>query len=61
MENYLQKIKPNVGEAWKAWIAQQVADTKYTANINPLFRQGKEVNGKRPNTLISDSDIASCC
>ena len=21
------------------WIAQQVADTKYTANINPLFRK----------------------
>jgi putative transposase len=36
------------------WIAQQVADTKYTANINPLFREGKEVTGKRPNTLISD-------
>lgn len=36
------------------WIAQQVADTKYTANINPLFREGKELTGKRPNTLISD-------
>jgi len=28
------------------WIAQQVADTKYTANINPLFEQGKELTGK---------------
>jgi putative transposase len=36
------------------WIAQQVADTKYTANINPLFHKGKDVTGKRPNTLISD-------
>ncbi|MGB8035407.1 MAG: DDE-type integrase/transposase/recombinase [Nitrososphaeraceae archaeon] len=36
------------------WIAQQVADTKYTANINPLFREGKELTDKRPNTLISD-------
>jgi putative transposase len=36
------------------WIAQQISDTKYTANINPLFREGKEVTGKRPNTLISD-------
>lgn len=36
------------------WIAQQVADTKYTANINPLFREGKELTEKRPNTLISD-------
>ncbi|MGA8914108.1 MAG: DDE-type integrase/transposase/recombinase, partial [Nitrososphaeraceae archaeon] len=30
------------------WIAQQVADTKYRANINPLFKHGKEVTGKRP-------------
>jgi transposase-like protein len=56
MQNYLDKIKPNVGDAWRTdelflkvkgdmkylyalmdddetrfWIAQQVADTKYTA------------------------------
>ena len=36
------------------WITQQVADTKYTGNINPLFKEGKELTGKRPNTLISD-------
>ncbi|MGA9171328.1 MAG: DDE-type integrase/transposase/recombinase [Nitrososphaeraceae archaeon] len=36
------------------WIAQQVSDTKYTANINPLFKEGKDLTGKRPNTLISD-------
>jgi transposase-like protein len=36
------------------WIAQQISDTKYTANINPLFKNGKELTGKRPNTLISD-------
>ena len=36
------------------WIAQQVADTKYTADIIPLFQKGKEVAGTRPNTLISD-------
>ena len=78
MHKYLEKIKPNVGDAWRTdelflkvkgdmkylyalmddetrfWIAQQVADTKYTANINPLFREGKELTGKRPNTLISD-------
>jgi putative transposase len=78
MESYLEKIKPNVGEAWRTdelylkvkgnmkylyvlmddgtrfWIAQQVADSKYTANFNPLFKEDKEVTGKRPNTLISD-------
>jgi putative transposase len=35
------------------WIAQRVADTKYTPNINPLFHKGKEATGKRPNALIS--------
>src|SRR3989442_14104418 len=36
------------------WIAQQVADTKYTSNIQPLFRDAKEIAGKRPNTVITD-------
>jgi len=38
------------------WIAQQILDTKYTANINPLFKRGRDIAGKRPNTLISDGD-----
>lgn len=36
------------------WIAQQVADTKYTADVRPLFREGKEIVGKRPAVIISD-------
>ena len=36
------------------WIAQQVADTKYTADITPLFREGKKVAGKAPSTIITD-------
>jgi hypothetical protein len=36
------------------WIAQQVADTKYTADIAPLFREGKKVAGKAPSTVITD-------
>jgi transposase-like protein len=36
------------------WIAQQISDKKHTSDINPLFRKGKEVAGKRPMTLISD-------
>jgi putative transposase len=35
-------------------IAQQVADTKYTSNIQPLFRDAKRIAGKRPNTVITD-------
>jgi putative transposase len=78
MQKYLEKITPNVGEAWRTdelflevkgnlkylyavmddetrfWIAQEVLDTRNTADINPLFKKGKEVTGKRPNTLIGD-------
>ena len=78
MNTYLEKIKPNVGQAWRTdelylkvkgntkylyalmddetrfWIAQQVAETKNTADITPLFSKGKEIVGTRPNTLISD-------
>jgi putative transposase len=36
------------------WIAQQVAETKNTADITPLFSKGKDVAGTIPNTLISD-------
>ncbi|MGC1931119.1 MAG: DDE-type integrase/transposase/recombinase [Candidatus Nitrosopolaris sp.] len=36
------------------WIAQQVADTKYTSNIQPLFKHEKRIENKRPNTMITD-------
>jgi transposase-like protein len=36
------------------WIAQQVAETKYTADVTPLFREGKRIAGKAPNTIITD-------
>jgi transposase-like protein len=36
------------------WIAKEVADTKYTADITPLFRDGKKFAGKVPTTLITD-------
>jgi len=78
MQNYLDKIKPKVGDAWRTdelylkirgntkylyaimddqtryLIAQQVADTKFSANISPMFRKAKSITGKRPNVLISD-------
>jgi putative transposase len=78
MKAYLEKITPNVSDAWRAdelyvkvkgnpkylfalmddqtrfWIAQQVADTKYTSNIRPLLQNAKELSGKRPNTFITD-------
>jgi transposase-like protein len=36
------------------WIAQQVADTKYTQDVRPLFQEAKELAGKNPDILISD-------
>jgi transposase-like protein/predicted nucleic acid-binding Zn finger protein len=36
------------------WIAQEVADTKYTADLRPLFQKGKKVAEKQPKTLITD-------
>jgi transposase-like protein len=36
------------------WIAQEVADTKFTADLRPLFKLGKTVAGKQPKTFITD-------
>jgi transposase-like protein len=36
------------------WIAQEVADTKFTADLRPLFQKGKKIAEKRPKTLITD-------
>jgi transposase-like protein len=36
------------------WIAQEVADTKYTHDARFLFQKAKEVAGKRPMVLITD-------
>lgn len=78
MQNYVDKIKPKVGDAWRTdelylkikgntkylyaimddqtryLIAQQVADSKYAADITPMFRKAKLIAGKRPGVLISD-------
>jgi putative transposase len=78
MKGYLEKITPNVTDAWRAdelylkvrgnpkylfalmddqtrfWIAQQIADTKYTSSITPLLHDAKTLTNKRPNTFITD-------
>jgi transposase-like protein len=36
------------------WIAQEVADTKHSADIRPLFKQAKRIADKNPKTLITD-------
>lgn len=36
------------------WIAQQVADTKWTQDVRPLFKEGAKLGGKIPAQLVSD-------
>lgn len=36
------------------WIAQEVASTKDTHDATDLFKEGREIAGKRPETLITD-------
>ncbi len=36
------------------WIAQQIADTKGTSDVRPMFREAEERAGKKPKVLISD-------
>jgi transposase-like protein len=82
MEAYLDQIKPQVSDTWRAdemylkikgnpkylyallddetryWIAKNVAGDKFSREApeyaSELFRQGKEVAGKKPLTLITD-------
>jgi transposase-like protein len=38
------------------WIAQEAADTKFTADLRPLFKLGKAVAQKQRLTLITDGE-----
>jgi transposase-like protein len=38
----------------RLWIAKQVSDTKYTADVRPMFREAKEHTQKRPKVFITD-------
>ena len=78
MKEYVDKIVPNVGDAWRAdelyvkiagnmkylfammddetrfWIAQEVAETKYTHDARTLFQMSRQLMGKQPKTIITD-------
>ena len=41
-------------EQTRYWIAEEVAETKYTADVRPLFQAAKAIAGKSPKTLVSD-------
>lgn len=36
------------------WIAQQISDNKFNDDISRMFRNGKEIAGKKPSVLITD-------
>ena len=36
------------------WIAQQIADNKGTSDVRPMFKEGAEIAGKRPDQVITD-------
>ncbi len=50
----LKYLYAMMDEQTRFWIAQEVADTKYTADVRPLFQLAKQVAGKTPRTLVSD-------
>ena len=78
MEQYIEKIQPNVSDTWRAdeiwikvkgdmkyvfavmddetryWIAQEVAGSKFKHDAAKIFRDAKEIAGKRPNIMITD-------
>lgn len=49
--NYLFAL---MDDETRFWIAQQVSNTKYNADVRPMFAEGKRMAGKRPMTLITD-------
>jgi transposase-like protein len=78
MNQYLEKIKPQVSDTWRAdelyvkikgdmkylfalmddetrfWIAQEIADSKYSHDARTLFKAGVQVAGKKPMKIITD-------
>jgi transposase-like protein len=50
----LKYLYAMMDEQTRFWIAQEVADTKYTADVRPLFQLARAVAGKAPKTLVSD-------
>jgi transposase-like protein len=43
-----------IDDETRFWIAKEVADTKYHADVHDLFKQGREVAGKAPFHIITD-------
>jgi transposase-like protein len=54
MKGNLKYLYALLDDQTRFWIAQEVANTKYTADVRPLLELGKAVAGKKPKTFITD-------
>jgi transposase-like protein len=54
MKGNLKYLYALMDDQTRFWIAQEVAETKYSADIRPLFKLGKKIAHKQPRTLITD-------
>jgi transposase-like protein len=54
MKGNLKYLYALMDDQTRFWIAQEVASTKYTADVRPLFQLAKAVAGKKPKTFITD-------
>jgi transposase-like protein len=50
----LKYLYAMMDEQTRFGITQEVAETKYTADVRPLFQLAKQIAGKTPKTLVSD-------
>jgi transposase-like protein len=54
MKGNLKYLYALMDDSTRFLIAQQVTNTKYTADVSPLLELGKVVAGKKPKTFITD-------
>ena len=54
MKGNLKYLYALMDDQTRFWIAQEVANTKYTADVRPLLELGKAVAGKKPKSFITD-------
>ncbi|MGD0424093.1 MAG: DDE-type integrase/transposase/recombinase [Candidatus Bathyarchaeia archaeon] len=54
MKGDLKYLYALMDDQTRFWIAQEVASTKYTADVRPLLKLGQVVAGKKPKAFITD-------
>jgi hypothetical protein len=50
----MKYLYPLMDDETRFWIAQEVASTKYTADVRPLLANGNQKVGRPPKFLITD-------